>query len=68
MSEAPRTGQDVVLNNFFVRANLDTIVKARGGSGFEAATAADSATLRTNAQTLYARTVSAPTFTHSAPI
>ena len=57
----PITGQEVVLNNFFVRPRLDSIVKARGGTGFEAATAADSATLRANAQALYARTVTAPT-------
>jgi hypothetical protein len=56
----PVTGQEVVLNNFFVRPRLDSIVKARGGAGLEAATAADSATLRTNAQALYARTVAVP--------
>jgi hypothetical protein len=56
----PLTGADVVLNNFFVRAQLDSIVKARGGAGFAAATAEDSATLRANAQAIYSRTVQAP--------
>ncbi len=54
----PITGADVVLSNFFVRPQLDSIVKARGGEG--APTAADSATLRVNAQAIYSRLVSAP--------
>jgi hypothetical protein len=43
-------GEDIVLGPRFVRFRLDSIVKARGGSG--APTAADSATLRTNAQSI----------------
>jgi hypothetical protein len=39
-------GQERVLPPNFVRPMLDSIVKARGGEGFAAATAADSATLR----------------------
>jgi len=46
----PQTGVDMVLGGFFVRAQLDSIVKARGGTG--APTAADSATLKANLQPL----------------
>lgn len=48
VAKNPTTGDDMALNNFFVRAMLDSVVKARGGSG--APTAADSAALRTNLQ------------------
>jgi hypothetical protein len=41
-------GQDIVLGPNFVRTRLDSIVKARGGTGTP--TAADTATLRANAQ------------------
>jgi hypothetical protein len=54
----PVTGAEVVLNNFFIRAQLDSIVRARGGTGTP--TAADTATLRANAQAIYARTISRP--------
>ena len=43
-------GTDIVLGPNFVRNRLDSIVKARGGTG--APTAADSQTLRTNAQSI----------------
>jgi hypothetical protein len=43
-------GQERVLSNRFVTPMLDSIVKARGGTGGSAATAADSATLRANIQ------------------
>jgi hypothetical protein len=40
----PSSGQEMVIGSFFTRAQLDSIVKARGGTG--APTAADSAALR----------------------
>jgi len=43
-------GRDIILGNQFVATALDSIVKARGGTG--APTGADSATLRTNAQAI----------------
>ena len=43
-------GRDIILGNQFVATALDSIVKARGGTG--APTGADSATLRTNALTI----------------
>lgn len=43
-------GRDIILGNQFVATQLDSIVKARGGTG--APTGADSATLRTNAQAI----------------
>jgi hypothetical protein len=49
-AEIPATGQPIVLNNNFVRMQLDSIVKARGGTG--APTGADSTTLRTNLQSI----------------
>jgi hypothetical protein len=51
-------GQDIVLGPNFVRTRLDSIVKARGGTG--APTAADSATLRANAQAIVDRIVEGP--------
>jgi hypothetical protein len=44
----PATGQEIVLGSQFVRMQLDSIVKARGGSGVP--TAADSAALRSGIQ------------------
>jgi hypothetical protein len=58
VAKSPVTGQDIVLGSTFVAAQLDTIVRARGGTG--APTAADSAALRTNLQTIVNRTM-APT-------
>ena len=46
-------GNDVPMSSFFILARLDSIVKARGGVGYKAATAADSALIRTNLQTMY---------------
>ena len=46
-------GQDRVINNRFVTPMLDSIVKARGGTG--APTAADSQTLRDNLQSILDR-------------
>jgi hypothetical protein len=43
-------GTEIVLGPNFVRTRLDSIVKARGGTGVP--TAADTATLRTNAQVI----------------
>jgi len=51
----PISGAEMVLNNFFVRSNLDSLVKERGGSG--APTAQDSAKLRAVAQTIVNRTM-----------
>jgi len=58
VARSPTSGQDIVLGATFVSAQLDTIVKARGGTG--APTAADSATLRANLQSIVNRTM-APT-------
>src|SRR5881392_1158556 len=52
---ATRNGVEVVLGPRFVTFRLDSIVKARGGTG--APTAADSAVLRTNAQAMVDRIV-----------
>ena len=52
---ATRNGVEVVLGPRFVTFRLDSIVKARGGTG--APTAADSAVLRTNAQAIVDRMV-----------
>ena len=49
--------RDIILGNQFVATQLDSIVKARGGTG--APTAADSATLRTNALTIITNRVAA---------
>jgi hypothetical protein len=49
----PATGQEMVIGSFLTRPALDSIVKARGGTG--APTAADSATLRTGLQGLLDR-------------
>ena len=50
-------GHDIILGNQFVATTLDSIVKARGGTG--APTAADSATLRTNALTIVTNRIEA---------
>ena len=52
-------GVEIVLGPVFVRGQLDSIIKARGGSG--APTGADSATLRASAQTIVDRIVNPPT-------
>lgn len=44
----PQTGSPIVLGGGFIRAQLDSVVRARGGSG--APTAADSAALRAGIQ------------------
>jgi len=48
-------GRDAIAGNRFVKMQLDSIIKARGGSGDP--TAADSATLRTNLQAIVDRIV-----------
>jgi len=58
-------GTEVVLGPRFVAFRLDSIVKARGGTGTP--TAADSATLRTNAQSIVDRIVNAPTTGNGPP-
>src|SRR2546429_4899651 len=55
---ATRNGVEIVLGPRFVTFRLDSIVKARGGTG--APTAADSAVLRTNAQVIFDRSVNPP--------
>jgi hypothetical protein len=57
VAKNPNTGNDMVMGNFFVRPQLDSIVKARGGTG--APTAADSATLHANLQTIVDRMIAA---------
>ncbi|HZI22192.1 MAG TPA: hypothetical protein VFD76_06730 [Gemmatimonadales bacterium] len=51
-------GEEIVLGPRFVRTRLDSIVKARGGTG--APTVADSATLRTSAQSIVDAIVNPP--------
>ncbi len=51
-------GTEIVLGPGFIRFRLDSIVKARGGTGTP--TAADSATLRTNAQSIVDLIVNPP--------
>lgn len=46
----PQTGDDIVLGGNFVRMQLDSVVKARGGTGVADVTAADSAAFRGAAQ------------------
>ncbi len=58
VARSPVTGQDILLGANFVRTQLDSIVRARGGTGTP--TAADTATLRTNLQSIVDRTM-APT-------
>ena len=58
VAKSPTSGQDIVLGANFVRTQLDSIVRARGDSGTP--TAADTATLRTNLQSIVDR-VMAPT-------
>lgn len=49
----PASGQEIVLGGQFIRVQLDSIVKARGGSGNP--TAADSAALRAGLQSIVNR-------------
>ena len=58
-------GQDIVLGPNFVRTRLDSIVKARGGTGTP--TAADTATLRANAQKIVDLIVQGPPTTGPRP-
>jgi len=51
-------GMEIILGPGFVRVRLDSIVKARGGTGTP--TAADTATLRTNVQGIVDRIVNPP--------
>ncbi len=53
VAQNPQTGLPVVLNNNFIRLQLDSIVRARGGSG--APTGADSTALKTGLQGLVNR-------------
>ena len=64
VAKSPVSGQDILLGNAFVRAQLDTIVRARGDTG--APTAADSATLRANLQAIVDRNM-APTAPRLVP-
>ena len=54
----PRDTTDIILGPNFVRNRLDSIMKARGGTGTP--TAADTATLRTNAQQIVDLLVNPP--------
>jgi hypothetical protein len=53
----PNTGNDQVLGSFFVKPQLDSMVKARGGTGNP--TAADTAAFRANMQTIYNKMIAA---------
>jgi hypothetical protein len=64
VAKSPVTGQDILLGNNFVRAQLDTIARARGGDTVH--TAADSATLRANLQAIVDRNM-APTGPRTVP-
>jgi hypothetical protein len=57
VAKNPNTGNDMVLGSFFLKPQLDSIVKARGGTGDP--TAADTATLRANLQTVVDRMIAA---------
>jgi hypothetical protein len=59
IAKSPTSGQEILLGNNFVRAQLDTIVRARGGTG--APTAADSAYLRANLQPIVDRNMTPTT-------
>ncbi len=54
----PSSGQEMVIGGQIMRIFLDSVVKARGGSG--APTAADTATLRANVQTYVNRFFAGP--------
>ena len=56
---AKLNGVEIIFGPIFVRTQLDSIVKARGGTG--APTAADSATLRSSTQVIVDRIVNPPT-------
>ncbi len=58
-------GTEIVLGPGFIRFRLDSIVKARGGTGTP--TAADSATLRTNAQSIVDLIVNPPNWRPGPP-
>jgi hypothetical protein len=58
VAKNPQSGADFVLGGGFVRAQLDSIVKARGGSG--SPTGADSTTLRNNLQRIVDRVFVGP--------
>ena len=61
----PRDTQDIVLGPNFIRIRLDSIVKARGGTGTP--TAADTQTLRDNAQQIVDLIVNPPNQTGPRP-
>ncbi|MEK7403213.1 MAG: hypothetical protein AABZ80_12730 [Gemmatimonadota bacterium] len=46
-------GNAVAISPFYIRAKLDSIVKGRGGKDYTVATAADSAAVRANLQTMF---------------
>ena len=52
-------GSDIILGRGFITPLLDSIVKARGGTGGAAATAADTATLRGGLQDIVTRRIEA---------
>ena len=58
VAKNPQSGADMVVGGAFVRAQLDSIVKARGGSG--APTGADSAAFRSGLQGLVDRMFAGP--------
>ncbi len=54
----PQSGTEIVLGGGFVRNQLDSLVRARGGEAGSAPTAADSAALRANIQAIIDRVFS----------
>ena len=66
VAKSPTTGQDILLGDNFVSAQLDTIVWARRGTGDP--TAADSATLRANLQAIVDRNMAPTTVAGVTPI
>src|ERR1044071_5681489 len=57
LAKNPQSGEDLVIPAFISKPLIDSIVKARGGS---TPTAADSATLRANMQSIINRLFGAP--------
>jgi hypothetical protein len=63
----PITKQEFAVNPGFLALQLDSIVKARGGTGAAAATAADSSALRANLQGIVDRAVGPPPDRNAPP-
>ncbi|MEO7521120.1 MAG: hypothetical protein ABIW79_04835 [Gemmatimonas sp.] len=64
----PQTGLDIVVGGQIVRPMLDSVVKARGGAGADAATAADSAAIRPVLQAVVNRAMASTPASPNAPV